>query len=127
MKEKRLVNLFLEDSPIPHKFSEKEVALHLPGKDKIQDAYNAVYDHISVDAVLYSKSVDYVVEAKTVLNRAVIGDVLSAKVIYEETKAGDKRTIPVIIVERTKPILEHVCHRLNITLLQLKNSQWRQL
>jgi len=94
VKEKRLVNLFLEDSPIPHKFSEKELALHLPGKDKIQDAYNAVYDHISVDGVLYSK-----------------------KVIYEETKAGDKRTIPVIIVERTKPILEHVCHRLNITLI----------
>lgn len=127
MKEARLIKLFIQDAPVPHKWANTEVALHLPGKDKIHNAYEAVYDHISVDCVLYSKSVDYVVEAKKQLNRAVIGDVLTAKVIYEETKAGEKRTIPVVIVERSKPILETVCHRLNIHLWQLKDSEWQEL
>jgi len=127
MKESRLIKLFIQDAPVPHKWADTEVALHLPGKDKIHNAYEAVYDHISVDCVLYSKSVDYVVEAKKQLNRAVIGDVLTAKVIYEETRAGEKRTIPVIIVEQTKPILERVCHRLNIHLWQRKNDEWREL
>ena len=127
MKEARLIKLFIQDAPVPHKWADTEVALHLPGKDKIHNAYEAVYDHISVDCVLYSKSVDYVVEAKKQLNRAVIGDVLTAKVIYQETRAGEKRTIPVVIVERSKPILETVCHRLNIHLWQLKDSEWREL
>lgn len=127
MKEARLIKLFIQDAPLPHKWADTEVALHLPGKDKIHNAYEAVYDHISVDCVLYSKSVDYVVEAKKQLNRAVIGDVLTAKVIYEETRAGEKSTIPVIIVERSKPILETVCHRLNIHLWQLKDDEWREL
>lgn len=127
MKESRLIKLFIQDAPVPHKWADTEVALHLPGKDKIHNAYEAVYDHISVDCVLYSKSVDYVVEAKKQLNRAVIGDVLTAKVIYEETRAGEKRTIPVVIVERSKPILETVCKRLNIRLFQLKNSEWTEL
>ncbi|GAH67330.1 unnamed protein product, partial [marine sediment metagenome] len=78
MKESRLIKLFIQDAPVPHKWADTEVALHLPGKNKVQDAYQAVYDHISIDLVLYSKSVDYVVEAKRILNRAVIGDVLTA-------------------------------------------------
>lgn len=127
MKEARLIKFFLADCPIPHKFADTEVALHLPGNDKISNAYQAVYDHISVDCVLYSKTVDYVVEAKRTLNRAVIGDVLTAKILYQETRAGEKSTIPIIIVEQTKPILEKVCHRLNIHLWQLKNSEWREL
>ena len=127
MKESRLVKLFIQDAPVPHKWADTEVALHLPGKNKVQDAYEAVYDHISVDLVLYSKSVVYVVEAKRILNRAVIGDVLTAKVLYEETRAVEKRIIPVIIVEQTKPILELVCHRLDIHLWRLKDSEWREL
>ena len=130
MTEQELIQKFLEAPPLRFKYHEREVSLALPlplkempeGANPWHEAISTVFNRISIDLVLHAEDKVYLCEAKTVLNRASIGDALTAKVIWDEVKGKEKESIPVIICGRGKHILGFVCKKLGIMVFELKES-----
>lgn len=114
-REDRLIEIFLEDGhpKISWVRYEREVHLYLPKGEILEDAKERVFDAIYCDLVLWGKHKAYVCEAKWVLNRAVIGDVLTALTVFKELHP-DLEVQGVVIYREGKPILEWVCSKLGI-------------
>ena len=132
MTEQELIQKFLEAPPLRFKYHEREVSLALPLPKSVvpqeatpyQEAISAVFNRISVDLILHAGDRIYLCEAKRELNRAAVGDALTAKIIWDEVKGKEKESIPVIICERGKHILGFVCRKLGIMVFELKESHF---
>jgi hypothetical protein len=120
--EKMLIDEFLEKHKDEYKYYDREVSLSLPMETAVAKdgwehrAVSKMFNRISVDVVLYDKEYKdkvYLLEAKTELNRAVIGDLITAKVVYSKLYPK-RRLVLMALVGRSKPLLEYVCKEENI-------------
>jgi len=102
-----ILQRFLSNCPLKLKYWRKEVPLH-SGEEP--------FSTIRVDFVGFGEDETvYVGEVKPYLNRAVIGEAICGKVLWELSRPEDKGKVKAIcIVGKDKPILREVAKKLGI-------------
>jgi len=110
----------------------REFSIYLPLERAVKDAEDdadvvgRVFNRISVDAVAENDAEILIIEAKKELSRALIGDVITAKLLYEKTQKPSKKVRAVAVFgSPPKPILLNVCNALGIETRRVSQDQRR--